>query len=241
MSPQVVQTMSGTLTNAEVLQHVRELQERYKREGRQKRIPKNLGTTLAKVQSYLEAQGAPLEPIPSNVRVRDPRTAQILVTRLRPYKIPKGEVLQILNLRVDSQQALESILEGGRNKLSDQQLEEITSIIRQVLYDEDLSLDEVEVIQVEKIPSAHIKISTKNKPTPTTLPGSQALDAMMVSENDGETILKALSRDEQIDIPEPLREELLSGWGEAKARRTGERTGDWMKRMDDFLLKSKKG
>jgi hypothetical protein len=62
-----------------------------------------------------------------------PNSISQLLERLSPYELSKGEVVMILNLRPASVAALNTVIEEMGERFSDEQQEEMVTIILEVL------------------------------------------------------------------------------------------------------------
>lgn len=79
---------------------------------------------------YFETFPGPLsqKPLPYDVN-----SIPVLLKRLRPYKISKGECIMIVNLRPTTIPALNAVLEDMEGRFSEQQQEAIIQIVTEVL------------------------------------------------------------------------------------------------------------
>ncbi|KAH6604883.1 hypothetical protein Trco_006590 [Trichoderma cornu-damae] len=124
----VMEAQAAVLTNYEVLQHLSQQKDRYKQ--RKRRGPPNLETVVRELIQYLQSYPNPLSQKPS---AYDPGCISRLLERLSPYELSKGEVVMILNLRPASVAALNTIIEEMGERFSDEQQEEMVTIVLEVL------------------------------------------------------------------------------------------------------------
>ncbi|KAL6700351.1 RNA polymerase Rpb4 domain-containing protein [Trichoderma pleuroticola] len=124
----VVEAQAAVLSNYEVLQHLTQQKSQYKQKKR--RGPPNLETVVRELIQYLQSYPNPLSQKPSPYT---PGCISQLLERLSPYELSKGEVVMILNLRPASVAALNTVIEEMSERFSDEQQEEMVTIILEVL------------------------------------------------------------------------------------------------------------
>ncbi|KAL7944647.1 RNA polymerase Rpb4 domain-containing protein [Trichoderma barbatum] len=124
----VIEAQAAVLTNFEVLQHLSQQKDRYKQ--RKRRGPPNLETVVRELIQYLQSHPNPLSQKPSTYA---PDCISQLLERLSPYELSKGEVVMILNLRPASVAALNTVIEEMGERFSEEQQEEMVTIILEVL------------------------------------------------------------------------------------------------------------
>jgi len=124
----VLEAQSAVLSNFEVHQHVLQQRERYKKS--RHRGPPNYETVVKELSSWLEASPSPMSQKPSPYTLQ---SIPMLLERLRPYDLSKGEVVMILNLRPANVVALNVIVEDMADRFDEAQQEELVTIITDVL------------------------------------------------------------------------------------------------------------
>lgn len=79
---------------------------------------------------YFETFPGPLsqKPLPYDVN-----SIPVLLKRLRPYKISKGECIMVVNMRPTTIEALNAVIEDMVGRFSEEKQEEIINIIIDVL------------------------------------------------------------------------------------------------------------
>ncbi|KAI1424785.1 HRDC-like protein [Xylaria sp. FL1777] len=128
----ILEAQNAVLTNVEVYTFLAEQAKQY--QSQKRRGPSNLETLRgeANVQmlKYFETFPGPLsqKPLPYDVA-----SIPVLLKRLQPYNITKGECIMIVNMRPTTSPALNAVLEEMEGRFDDQQQEEIINIIVEVL------------------------------------------------------------------------------------------------------------
>lgn len=140
----VIESQSAVLTNFEVYHHLstRPLGSRKAN----KRGPKDFetlksdvsllttdlrGTTNAsQVLNYLKTNPSPLSQKPISYTTA---CVKVLVERLHPFDLSKGEMIMVFNLRPASIAALSTIIEDMEERFDEQQQGDIVAIIAEVL------------------------------------------------------------------------------------------------------------
>ncbi|KAI1813356.1 HRDC-like protein [Poronia punctata] len=124
----ILEAQNAVLTNVEVYSFLTEQARQYQTEKR--RGPANLETVRKEMINYLETYPGPLsqKPAPFNVEA-----IPVLLDKLRPYNITKGECIMFVNLRPTTIAALNAILEHMEGRYDEQKQEEILGIIIEVL------------------------------------------------------------------------------------------------------------
>ncbi|KAI1305481.1 HRDC-like protein [Xylaria venustula] len=126
----ILEAQNAVLTNVEVYKFLTEQAKQYQSEKR--RGPSNLESLRKEMLNYFETFPSPLsqKPLPYNVDA-----IPILLKRLQPYNITKGECIMIVNMRPTTSPALNAVLEEMEGRFDEQQTEEIINIIVEVMGD----------------------------------------------------------------------------------------------------------
>jgi DNA-directed RNA polymerase subunit F len=124
----ILESQQAVLTNYEVYQHILEQRARYAKTKR--RGPGNYKTLVDELQNWLERRQSPLSQKPT---LYNEKCIATLLERLRPYELPKSEVVMILNVRPPSASVLNAIIEDMYERFTEEQLEDIMNIIFEVL------------------------------------------------------------------------------------------------------------
>ncbi|KAI0406394.1 HRDC-like protein [Xylaria palmicola] len=124
----ILEAQNAVLTNVEVYKFLSDQAKQYQSEKR--RGPSNLESLRGEILRYFETHPGPLsqKPLPYDVA-----SIPVLLERLRPYNITKGECIMIVNLRPANSPALNAALEEMEGRFSEQQQEEIIGIVADVL------------------------------------------------------------------------------------------------------------
>lgn len=124
----ILEAQNAVLTNVEVYKFLSDQAKEY--QSQKRRGPANLEGLRGEVLKYFETFPGPLsqKPLPY-----DPASIPVLLQRLRPYKITKGECIMVINLRPTGSEALNTVLEDMEARFSEQQQEEIINIVIEVL------------------------------------------------------------------------------------------------------------
>ena len=72
-------------------------------------------------------------PLSQKPTTYSPKAIPLLMDRLRPYDLSKGELVMILNLRPASVPALNTVVEDMEDRFPYEQQEEIVNIVAEVL------------------------------------------------------------------------------------------------------------
>jgi len=121
----ILESQSALLTNYEVYEHLR---ARYAQPGKKRRGPPNLRNVVSevgagmhfdsrllqadmppKVLTHLETFPGPMSEQPN---LYSPETIALLLERLAPYDLTKGEIFMILNIRPTAPSAFSPIIEN---------------------------------------------------------------------------------------------------------------------------------
>ncbi|KAF2458686.1 RNA polymerase Rpb4-domain-containing protein [Lineolata rhizophorae] len=136
----ILETQSAVLTNYEVQAHLQDMQARYQAQDEAqpngKPKPSNLDAVMKDVITYLVDENSPLAA-PSYY---SEEAVKELYARLEKFNLTKAELLMILNLRPKFS-ALDPIIEEADVRFSEEQLQEIVDIIRDVLGGEDVPVE----------------------------------------------------------------------------------------------------
>ncbi|KAI0393534.1 RNA polymerase Rpb4-domain-containing protein [Xylariaceae sp. FL0594] len=124
----ILEAQNAVLTNVEVNTFLTEQAKQYQAEKR--RGPANLERIRGETLKYFETFPNPLSQKPPPF---DVPAIPVLLEKLQPYKITKGECIMLVNLRPNSTAALNAILEYMTERYSEQQQEEILAIITEVM------------------------------------------------------------------------------------------------------------
>ncbi|KAI0441010.1 HRDC-like protein [Xylaria telfairii] len=124
----ILEAQNAVLTNVEVYAFLSDQAKQY--QSQKRRGPSNLEMLRGEMLKYFETFPGPLsqKPLPYDVA-----SIPVLLQRLRPYNITKGECIMVVNLRPTTIVALNAVLEDMGARFSEQQHEEIMSIIIEVL------------------------------------------------------------------------------------------------------------
>ncbi|KAI1339913.1 RNA polymerase III, subunit C17 [Xylariaceae sp. FL0016] len=124
----VLEAQNAVLTNLEVYTFLNDQAKQYHDEKR--RGPGNLETLRRELLQYFETAPGPLsqKPLPY-----DTSSIPILIKRLRPYNISKGECIMIMNLRPTSIANLNAALEDMESRFSEDSQQEIVDIVVEIL------------------------------------------------------------------------------------------------------------
>ncbi|KAI0432654.1 HRDC-like protein [Xylaria sp. FL1042] len=126
----ILEAQNAVLTNVEVHKFLTEQAKQYQSEKR--RGPSNLETLRKEMLNYFETFPGPLsqKPLPYDVA-----SIPILLKKLQPYNITKGECIMIVNMRPTGSAALNAVLEDMEERFDEQQQTEIIDIVVEVLGD----------------------------------------------------------------------------------------------------------
>ena len=72
-------------------------------------------------------------PLSQKPTTYSPKAIPVLMDRLRPYELSKGELVMVLNLRPSSVPALNTVVEDMEDRFPYEKQEEIVNIIAEVL------------------------------------------------------------------------------------------------------------
>ncbi|KAI1164752.1 HRDC-like protein [Nemania serpens] len=124
----ILEAQNAVLTNVEVHTFLSNQAKEY--QSQKRRGPNSLETLRGEMLQYFETFPGPLsqKPLPYDVN-----SIPVLLKRLRPYKISKGECIMIVNLRPTTIPALNAVLEDMEGRFSEQQQEAIIQIVTEVL------------------------------------------------------------------------------------------------------------
>ncbi|KAJ8124251.1 hypothetical protein O1611_g9389 [Lasiodiplodia mahajangana] len=145
----ILEAQNAVLTNAEVYTFLSDQAKQY--QSQKRRGPNNLESLRGEVGrkihyclprtnyiaygdaqmiKYFETFPSPLsqKPLPFEVN-----SIPVLLKRLRPYKISKGECIMVVNMRPTNTAALNTVIEDMENRFSEEKQEEILNIIIEVL------------------------------------------------------------------------------------------------------------
>ncbi|TPX07894.1 uncharacterized protein E0L32_010469 [Thyridium curvatum] len=125
----ILEAQNAVLTNYEVYQFLLERKNR-KDGNRSRRGPPNYETLVKEVLEHLETNPNPLSQRPLTYT---PEAIPLLIEKLHPYDLTKGEMIMIINLRPGSIPALNCIVEDMVERLYDHQQEEVLGIISETL------------------------------------------------------------------------------------------------------------
>ncbi|KAI5863516.1 HRDC-like protein [Durotheca rogersii] len=124
----VLEAQSAVLTNVEVYEFLSNQAKQYQEQKR--RGPGNLETLRREVLQYFETPPGPLsqKPLPY-----DSKAIAVLVKRLVPYEITKGECIMVLNIRPTSIPVLNTVVEDMEDRFNADQQQEILDIVVEIL------------------------------------------------------------------------------------------------------------
>ncbi|KAI0013188.1 HRDC-like protein [Xylariaceae sp. FL0662B] len=124
----ILEAQNAALTNVEVYEFLSNQAKEYHNQKR--RGPANLETLRKEVLQYFESPPGPLsqKPLPY-----DSSSISVLVKRLHPYNISKGELIMLLNMRPTSIPTLNSVIEDMELRFDEEKQLEIINIIIEVL------------------------------------------------------------------------------------------------------------
>ncbi|CAJ2511665.1 Uu.00g072900.m01.CDS01 [Anthostomella pinea] len=124
----VIEAQNAVLTNVEVYEFLNDQARQHHKEKR--RAPGNLETVRKELLQYLESSPNPMSqrPLPYNVAA-----IPILIKKLRPYSISKGECVMIMNLRPTSIANLNAVLEDMEGRFNEDAQQSIVDIVIEVL------------------------------------------------------------------------------------------------------------
>ncbi|KAI0545232.1 HRDC-like protein [Xylaria curta] len=130
----ILEAQNAVLTNVEVYKFLSDQAKQY--QSQKRRGPGNLEMLRGEVLKYFETFPGPLsqKPLPYDVA-----SIPVLLEKLRPYNITKGECIMVVNLRPTTSAALNAVLEDMEGRFSEQQQEEIINIVVEVLGEFPLS------------------------------------------------------------------------------------------------------
>ncbi|KAI1826931.1 HRDC-like protein [Xylaria intraflava] len=124
----ILEAQNAVLTNAEVYTFLTDQAQQY--QAQKRRGPSNLETLRGEVIKYFETFPGPLsqKPLPYDVS-----SIPVLLKRLHPYNITRGECIMVINMRPTTTAALNAVLEDMGQRFTEQQQEEIINIVIEVL------------------------------------------------------------------------------------------------------------
>ncbi|KAI1438954.1 HRDC-like protein [Xylaria sp. CBS 124048] len=124
----ILEAQNAVLTNAEVYTFLTEQAKQY--QAQKRRGPANLETLRGEMIQYFETFPGPLsqKPLPFDVS-----SIPVLLKRLQPYNITRGECIMLVNIRPASNASLNAVLEDMTERFTEQQQEEIISIVVEIL------------------------------------------------------------------------------------------------------------
>ncbi|KAJ8104948.1 hypothetical protein ONZ43_g7620 [Nemania bipapillata] len=124
----ILEAQNAVLTNVEVYTFLSNQAQQY--QSQKRRGPSNLETLRGEMLEYFETFPGPLsqKPLPYDVN-----SIPVLLKRLRPYKITKGECIMVVNMRPTSSAALNAVIEDMGGRFSEEKQDEIINIIIEVL------------------------------------------------------------------------------------------------------------
>ncbi|KAI1129841.1 HRDC-like protein [Nemania abortiva] len=124
----ILEAQNAVLTNVEVYTFLSDQAKQY--QSQKRRGPNNLEMLRGEMIKYFETSPGPLsqKPLPYDVN-----SIPVLLKRLRPYKISKGECIMVVNMRPTSTAALNAVIEDMENRFNEEKQEEILNIIIEVL------------------------------------------------------------------------------------------------------------
>ncbi|KAI3332756.1 HRDC-like protein [Ustulina deusta] len=138
----ILEAQNAVLTNIEVYTFLSEQANQY--QSQKRRGPSNLEALRGEMLKYFETFPSPLsrKPLPFDVA-----SIPVLLKRLQPYNITKGECIMVVNMRPTTNETLNAVLEDMEERFSAQQLEEIINIVIEVLGDFPPPEDAVETAE----------------------------------------------------------------------------------------------
>ncbi|KAI1083709.1 HRDC-like protein [Whalleya microplaca] len=124
----ILEAQNAALTNVEVYEFLSNQAKEY--HSQKRRGPGNLEALRKEVLQYFESAPGPLsqKPLPY-----DSSSISVLVKRLHPYNISKGEFIMLLNIRPTSIPILNSVIEDMEMRFDAEKQQEIIDIIIEVL------------------------------------------------------------------------------------------------------------
>ncbi|RWA15070.1 hypothetical protein EKO27_g92 [Xylaria grammica] len=124
----ILEAQNAVLTNVEVYTFLSDQAKQY--QSQKRRGPSNLEALRGEVLKYFETFPGPLsqKPLPYDVA-----SIPVLLKRLQPYNITKGECIMVVNLRPTASAALNAVLEDMEGRFNEQQQDEIINIVIEVL------------------------------------------------------------------------------------------------------------
>ncbi|KAI0876552.1 HRDC-like protein [Hypoxylon argillaceum] len=124
----ILEAQNAVLTNVEVYTFLSGQAQEY--QSQKRRGPPNLEALRGEMLKYFETFPGPLsqKPLPYDVN-----SIPVLLKRLRPYKISKGECIMVVNMRPTTIEALNAVIEDMVGRFSEEKQEEIINIIIDVL------------------------------------------------------------------------------------------------------------
>ncbi|TGJ87207.1 hypothetical protein E0Z10_g1539 [Xylaria hypoxylon] len=124
----ILEAQNAVLTNVEVYTFLSNQAKQY--QSQKRRGPANLEALRGEVLEYFETFPGPLsqKPLPY-----DTASIPVLLKRLQPYNITKGECIMVVNLRPTTSAALNAVLEDMEGRFDEQQQSEIINIVIEVL------------------------------------------------------------------------------------------------------------
>ncbi|KAI9696013.1 MAG: hypothetical protein M1836_005844 [Candelina mexicana] len=143
--PLILETQSATLTNYEVLTHIKTKRERYDKIA-SARVAQSYGNEkepgiefmLREITNYLEGPNSHLaSPCPY-----DSTTIRRLFEALQPYELTKAELLMFLNLRPHSTSVLDVVIEENDQRFSEETQKDILRIVADVLGENDEAMSD---------------------------------------------------------------------------------------------------
>ncbi|KAI1174535.1 HRDC-like protein [Nemania sp. FL0916] len=124
----ILEAQNAVLTNVEVHKFLSDQAKQYQAEKR--RGPSNLETLRDEMLKYFDTSPNPLSQKPLKY---DVDAIPVLLKKLRPYKISKGECIMVVNMRPSNTATLNAVLEDMENRFNEEQQEAIINIIIEVL------------------------------------------------------------------------------------------------------------
>ncbi|KAH7040161.1 RNA polymerase II, partial [Microdochium trichocladiopsis] len=124
----ILEAQNATLTNLEVYEFLNKQAKEY--QAQKRRGPGNLETLRRELLQYFEAAPGPLSQKPQPY---DTSAIKLLMERLRPYEITKGEFIMLINLRPTNIPSLNTVLEEMETRYTEAQQEDIVQGVLEIL------------------------------------------------------------------------------------------------------------
>ncbi|KAI2632103.1 HRDC-like protein [Hypoxylon sp. NC1633] len=124
----ILEAQSAVLTNVEVHTFLSNQAKEY--QDQKRKGPANLEMLRKDVLQYFQTPPGPLSQKPPPY---DTSVIPVLIRRLRPYQITKGELIMLLNIRPANIPVLNTVIEDMEDRFNNDQQEEILGIIAELL------------------------------------------------------------------------------------------------------------